>query len=292
MDDQKKVSFRQKNASVCPICAKEFYREELLTGGGRLIAGKLTMELRRNYEESKKFGRINPLIYVLSVCPGCLYASYQKDFTILLESEKEKLRELTAARKNVVKKFFGEISFDDERNLQTGAASYMLAIDCYSFRNKKVAPTFKNAVCSIRAAWLFGDLAKEYPERQYDKISQFFYKKAYIFYTRVLELAQTGDESSDAAGNMGPDTDKNWGYDGILYMMAVLTVKVGGLDADINKRIENFERCKRYLSRLFGIGKTSKNRPGELLDKTKGLYDVINSKLEEWKREAGEKFSE
>ena len=53
-----------------------------------------------------------------------------------------------------------------------------------------------------------------------------------------------------------------------------------------NKRIDNFEQCKRYLSRLFGVGKTSKSRPSELLDMTRDMYDIINEKLELWKQEA------
>ena len=114
-----------------------------------------------------------------------------------------------------------------------------------------------------------------------------FYKKTYNNYLKVLELVQSGGEPSEAAGNMGPDTDKNWGYDGILYIATVLTVKIGSKEPDLKKRIENFERSKRYLSRLFGIGKTSKSRPSELLDMTRDLYEKINELLEEWNQEIG-----
>ncbi len=38
MEDKKKISFRQKKFTVCPVCSFEFYREELFSGGGRLIA--------------------------------------------------------------------------------------------------------------------------------------------------------------------------------------------------------------------------------------------------------------
>ncbi len=281
-EGKKKVSFRHKNITVCPVCSTEFSREELFSGGGRLIAGKLTDELRREYQESKKYGKIYPLAYLVTVCPGCLYAAYPKDFDTPLPEEIIKLKELTPARKSAVNKFFGRLDFNEDRNLRLGAASYMLSVDCYSIRNKKVAPTFKNAVSSIRAAWLFNDLALEIPEKPYKKISVFFYKKAYQFYLKVVDLVQTGGEPVDAAGNMGPDTDKNWGYDGILFITAILTIKIGSKDPDINKRIENFEKSKRYLSRLFGIGKTSKTRPSELLDKTRDLYDKINEMLEKW----------
>ncbi|HOW82304.1 MAG TPA: DUF2225 domain-containing protein [Spirochaetota bacterium] len=292
MEDQKKVTFRQKNQTICPVCSNEFFREEMLTGGGRLIAGALTDELRRKYEASKKFGKIYPLNYQVTVCPICYFAAYPKDFQDLLPDERNKLTEMTGSRKNAMTKFFGHIDFNEDRELKHGAASYMLAVDSYSCRNKNTAPTFKNAVSSIRAAWLFNDLAEETSDETYKKISLFFYKKAYDYYVKVVELVQNGGEPTDAAGNMGPDTDKNWGYEGILYITAVLTMKIGAREKEIGKRIENFERCKRYLSRLFGIGKTSKSKPGELLDKTRDLYDKINEMLEIWKRESGQDSEE
>ncbi len=285
---QKKVSFRQKNPTKCPICGFEHFKEDMLTGGGRLIAGKLTDELRRMYDKNEKWGKIYPLAYYLQVCPNCLYSAYPKDFTDVTSEEAEKLGKTTQARIASVKKFLGNISFKDDRNLALGAASYLLAVDCYSFRRKNVAPTFKNAVCSIRAAWLFGDMAKDMPEKPYEKISNFFYRKAYGFYQEVLELVQTGKEPVEAAGHLGPDTDKNWGYEGILYMVAILTLKVGVKETDITKRIENFEKTKRYLSRLFGSGKSSKNKPGALIDMTRDLYDKMNQMLAEWTTGTGE----
>jgi uncharacterized protein (DUF2225 family) len=62
MDEGKKISFRQKNPTMCPICRNEFYREEMFTGGGRLIVEVLTDELRRIYKESKNTERSIPLL--------------------------------------------------------------------------------------------------------------------------------------------------------------------------------------------------------------------------------------
>lgn len=284
----KRVSFRQKNPIKCPICSYEHNKEEMLTGGGRLIAGKLTDELRRQYEKNQKWGKIYPMAYILTVCPNCLYTAYTKDFNDILPDEIEKIKQTTKARIASLKKFFGNISFENDRDLKLGAASYLLAVDCYSFRRKNIAPTFKNAVSSIRAAWLFGELAEEIPEKPYGKISDFFYKKAYGYYQEVLIYIQDGKEPIDAAGNMGPDTDKNWGYEGILYMIAILTMKIGSREADIVKRIENFEKTKRYLSRLFGSGRSSKSRPSQILDMTRDLYDKMTEMVEQWQTETGE----
>ncbi|MCL2025511.1 MAG: DUF2225 domain-containing protein [Leptospirales bacterium] len=287
--DKKKISFRQKNSTKCPVCSFEFFREELFSGGGRLIAGKLTDELRRKYEDNKKYGKVYPLAYQLTVCPNCLYTAYPKDFMQLDPSESEKLQDMTRARQAAVGKFFDDLDFNNDRDLHLGAASYLLAVECYAVRNKKVAPTFKNAVSSIRAAWLFTDLAEIEPERQYKKISMFFYQKAYQYYVKVLDLIQNGAEPSEAAGNMGPDTDKNWGYDGILYLSSILTLKVGIWEKDIKKRLASFEMSKRYLSRLFGMGKSSKSRPSEILDKTRDVYEKINAMVDEWNQQlAGE----
>ena len=95
MDKELKLSYRQKNPSICPICSFEFHREELFSGGGRLIAGKLTDELRRNFEVSKKFGKVYPLAYLLTVCPSCYYSAYSKDFETPDTGEIDKIRELT-----------------------------------------------------------------------------------------------------------------------------------------------------------------------------------------------------
>jgi len=285
--EEKKITFRQKNATICPVCRNEFFREEMFTGGGRLIADKLTDELRMIYKDNKKYGKVYPLIYLLNVCPNCLFTGYPKDFSTCTDDEIMKLQEMRPARKNAVQKFFGDLDFNEDRNLLMGAASFMLAVDCYSLRKKQVAPTFKKAVSSIRGAWLFSDLAEIYPERPYKKMSLFFYKKAYEFYYKVLELIQNGGEPADAAGNMGPDSDKNWGYEGILYLTAILTVKFGSIEKDPAKRAENFRISKMYLSRLFGMGKSSKSTPSDLIEKTRVLYEKINQMLAEWEGETG-----
>ncbi|RPJ07685.1 MAG: DUF2225 domain-containing protein, partial [Spirochaetaceae bacterium] len=90
-DKIKKITFFQNQKIQCPICGDTFYREELLTGGGRLIAGKLTDELRRLYEPSVKFGEINPLVYPITVCPSCYYAVFADDFLLKEKDIADKL---------------------------------------------------------------------------------------------------------------------------------------------------------------------------------------------------------
>jgi uncharacterized protein (DUF2225 family) len=286
--DKKKVSFREKNATKCPVCAYEFNQEKMLTGGGRLIAGKLTDELRRLYEDNKKVGKIYPLAYLVVVCPRCLYSAYGQDFLTVAPDEIAQIRTASTARIQTLKKFFGDLNFEKDRTLAHAAASYMFAVDVYNLRGKSVAPTFKKAVSSIRAAWLFDDLSKENPAGPYKKISVFFYTKAHAFYDKVIEIFMTGAEPVEAAGSLGPDSDKNWGYEGVLYLYSVLTIRFGIREPDVKKRIENFEKTKRTLSKVFGIGKTSKNKPGALIDMTRDQYDKINELLATWYQEIGQ----
>ena len=284
-EKEKKISFRQKNATRCPVCRSEFFREELFSGSGRLIAGNLTDELRRLYEKNNKFGVIYPLAYQVTVCDKCLYAAYPKDFPTPLPEEIELLQNSAPDRKVAIQKFFGGIDFLQDRNLKLGAASYMLAIDCYAKRTRKIAPTFKSALSAIRAAWLFDDLFKEEPNSPYGKISMYFYKKASIFYNLILEYLQNGTEPSDAAGHMGPDVEKNWGYEGILYLAALLTVKANADEPDKCKRMAAYEMSRKNLSRIFGTGKSSKERPSDMLERTRSLYDQMSASLAEWKAE-------
>ena len=84
-----RISFFAKNKTVCPSCNAEFYREDVRTGRGRLIAGDLANDLRRLYEPSKKYGEVQPLIYTITVCPVCFYAAFPSDFESLPEKAKE-----------------------------------------------------------------------------------------------------------------------------------------------------------------------------------------------------------
>jgi len=285
--DKKKprISFRQKKAIVCPVCGTEFYREEMLTGRGRLIAGKLTDELRRLYEKSPKYGIIYPLAYVLNVCPKCLFTAFPKDFLNLEPDELQKIKGTTLKRLKNLYTLFPNIDFNNDRNLFIGAASYVLCVDCYGLRNRSIAPTVKRAICSIRAAWLLGDLYKVMPEYPYDKLQKFYYKKATLLYADVVELAQTGKEPFDKAVTiLGPDIDKNYGYDGILYVSGILGKKYGeSIFKDPKKLLNFYENVKRSLSRLFGSGKSSRNKPSDLLDMTKDLYEEMGRRIENLK---------
>lgn len=274
-----KTSYYLKTSINCPVCGTEFKKEEMLSGGGRLIAKDITDELRRVYEPSKKAGEIYPLIYPVMVCPECLYAAYNDDFQMVSKDFLSIALSQKVKREHDVKLVFPIIDFRKHRNLFTGTASYILAIGCYSFIGEERAPTFKKAISSLRAAWLFGDLHIKYPDQNYDRLKTVMYKKAIGYYERSIKYAQTGEERIDSVKYFGPDLDKNYGFQGVLYTSSLLLFKYG--EEEDEEEIVKLQNAKRVVSRVFGSGKSSKSKPSYILELSKDLYEKINTKIAE-----------
>lgn len=273
-----RITYFSKNAIECPVCQTKFNREDLLSGGGRLVAGDLTDELRRSYEPTVRFGEVYPLVYIVTVCPSCFYAAYPQDFLGLsdeahggVEAEKEQRIESTRI-------ICDGIDFTESRGLQEGLTSYLLAVMCYTFLDAEVSPTFKKAVSCLRAAWLANDLHGHFPSENYERVALLFYRKARFFYRLTLTREQSGEETLDAAGNHGPDVDKNYGYDGILYLTGLLEFKYGPRKP-AERRLANLEEVKRYISKVFGMGKASRAKPSSILDQSRDLFEQMAAEI-------------
>lgn len=279
-DKAKRITFFLKDPVECPVCQTSFYKEELLSGSGRLIAGNLTEELRRMYEPSKKFGELFPLNYVVTVCPECFYAVYSKDFLFLDEELKASLSAETDKRKESIGLIFQDLDFTQARNIKEGVASFYLAVMCYDYFSKNYAPTIKQGLSCIRAAWLFNDLHRKKPNENYDYLSLIFYRKARFFYSLAIEKEQTGKETMSNMQHLGPDLDKNYGYDGTLYIAGLLEFKYGSKKNE-DKRVEYLNKAKQTIARVHGMGKASKSKPSAILEKVKDLYTKINEELKE-----------
>ncbi len=106
------ISYYSKDQIECPVCGAKFKREEMYSGGGRVIAGDLTEELRRLYEPSAKYGEVYPLIYSMTVCPQCLYTGFTQDFRVIEKPIAERLLEAMNERYSAVKGLFGYIDFN------------------------------------------------------------------------------------------------------------------------------------------------------------------------------------
>jgi uncharacterized protein (DUF2225 family) len=277
-DAGRRVTYFAKDPITCPVCRAELYREDLLTGSGRLIAGELTDELRRLFEPSKKYGEVFPLVYAVTVCPECYYAALQPDFLQLESRSAEAVRSGEEKRKEEVATILPELDFHQPRDLEEGAASYYLAMSCYELFDKSFSPTIKQGLCALRAAWVFDDLHRRNPNENYDYLSLLFYRKARFLYEEAVNREQRGTESLNGLANLGPDMDRNYGYDGVLYVTGLLGYKYGDR-RDSSKRVQGLERARRILARVHGMGKASKAKPSAMLDRVKDLYDQINEEV-------------
>lgn len=293
-NNQKKISYRAKDVTKCPVCGTTHFKEELLSGSGRLIAGKLTQELQRLYEDNKKWGKINPLVYHVQVCPKCLFAAFPKDFNNLNAEEILALKNTAAHRQKVVETFFGKYDMGENRHMVHGAISYMLAVDCYHLRGNQIAPTPKKAVAALRAAWVLDDLYKEANYRPYDKLRDFYYVEAARYYKRVLDTMTSGIEPmEEAAYILGPSLDFNWAFDGVIYLNSYLTRKfIEQMATNPKDKYNIIDSSRRYLSKLYGSGKSSKSRPSIIIDMAKELYDEMGKMMEKYRCEYDPVFAE
>ena len=274
-----KISYWSKNRCHCPVCQNNFEREEMLSGSGRMIAGELTDELHRVFEPSAKYGQIYPVIYSIGACPKCHTALFWSDFEEIQDNNS--LNALLADSKNrkeIVNNMFPYYELTRERNLLDGAAMYYLALLSYEKVDLSYAPTMKRAIISLRLAWICRDLQKIVPEHNYDYAAEVFYRKAQFFYEQTL-INETGRiESIESVSHFGPDTDKNYGYDGIIYLSGLLEFKYGQHE-NLQLRLKKLEDSKKAIARIFGLGKSSKAKPGPLLEVARDLYDKMTAEL-------------
>jgi uncharacterized protein (DUF2225 family) len=275
-----KLSFMSKEEYLCPVCGTSFHREELLSGSGRLIAGELTDELHRLYQPSAKYGDVYPLAYVTTVCPECWFASVEKDFFDLPKAARENAMEDKEKRMADVRCIFPNVDFYEPRNLINGAASLYLAVSCYDYYSKEFSPTIKQGIAALRAGWLLDDMDKKYPGQHFDWVALLFKKKAQFFYSEAMRREQSGKETLSAVNSFGPDTDKNYAYEGALYLSGFLKIKYGARN-DPEQWRASLGEVKRTIAKIFGIGKSSKSKPGPLLEHARNLYDALSKELNE-----------
>ena len=188
-----------------------------------------------------------------------------------IQSDEEK-------RDKAVETIFPHFDVTGNRDLYNGTAMYYLALLTYEKVDIAYAPTLKRAMISLRLGWLCRDLNKVCPNHNYDYVAEVFYRKALFFYQQTLINETTGIERIEGVTNFGPDMDKNYGYDGILYLCSMLEFKYGQRE-DENLRLKKLSEFKSAIARLFGLGKSSKEKPGPLLEVAKNLYDDMSKEL-------------
>lgn len=274
------LTYRTKEATTCPICGKKFCVEKLTSGGGRLVSKDLTPELRRTYVPTEKYGEVFPAVYTVVVCPLCLFATYSPDFNKIKQDEIYKIKSTQNDRSMMVKDLFSDVDFLGLRRLPEGVASYLLAISCYDQLGPDKTPSIRQGMSALRAAWLLGDLHARFPNDNYDYLAKILYRKASFFYRTAVQMELDCKERISEAPGTGPDTDKNYGFDGILYLYAYLEFAYGPKN-DSARRLAQVKRAKNFCGRIFGMGRSNKEKPAVLLDRARDLYDELSSWIRE-----------
>ncbi len=277
-EKDRKVTFYAKEATRCPVCDASFKREELFSG--RVNADEMTDELHRTYKPLHAFGDVHPLVYELDVCPSCFYSAFRLDFLPAGTKFASDLRERIDSRIEEVQKIFSPLDYQEPRGILEGAASYYLALMCYELFSKEFAPTIKCAISAVRAAWLCHDLHSNASNENWDYVAGLLYRKARFYYRAAIEHEQNGSEPYSILRLLGPDTDKNYGHEGVLYMAAILELKYGPTD-NTEIRRERLKAAKISVARMFGFGKKNKSKPGPLLEKARDLYERLKHELQE-----------
>jgi len=121
---------------------------------------------------------------------------------------------------------------------------------------------------------------KKTPGQHYDWMAVLFKKKAMFLYDEAMKKEVSGKETLSGLKIFGPDTDKNYSYEGALYLAALLKYKYAYRDNPA-VRAELLGEAKRTIAKIFGIGKSSKSKPGPLLEHARRLYDNLAKELNE-----------
>jgi uncharacterized protein (DUF2225 family) len=203
-----------------------------------------------------------------------------KDFAAFPAKMKENARMDKNRRIEETLMVFPQVSFKKPRGLVNGAASHYLAARCYDYYSKEFSPTIKQGIACLRTAWLLDDIHIKYPDQHFDWLAVLFKKKAQFFYAEALRKEQGGKETLSGLKAFGPDTDKNYSYEGALYLTGLLRFRYGS-QGSAEERKEALGEVKRTIARIFGLGKSSKSKPGPLLEHARNLYDNINKELNE-----------
>ena len=257
------------------------------SGQGRLSSLFLRRDLRRMYKFSKKFGVYFPLVYNAIVCPECLFASLVEDFEKpeLYIPDELKSKENINLRKEQAKIFLPDINanFTKPRDLKHGMLSFYLSANCYNYCKASGYGEGKKGISLIRGAWCASDLNDQYKDEGYDEISVQFRFRAWKCYTNALKEAYKTKSKFAEIQNYGPDLDTNYGFNGFIYVQAYLTFLF------LNTYSSNVEKYKKTmgiqnsLSKVFGFGKSSKNKPTPLLDTARDLYEEARARINKLK---------
>ena len=79
--------------------------------------------------------------------------------------------------------------------------------------------------------------------------------------------------------------DNNYGFDGIFYLASILQFKYGQT-ANRDNRIKMLKFARLSISRIVGLGKSSREKPSPFLDMGREIHAKITAELKELESES------
>ena len=281
------VSFFQKEKTVCPVCNEKFHIETMYSGRGRVNTGDTLYDLRKLYLPTEKYGLFNPLIYYVIVCPRCFYATVPEDFNAIVDNGQiiYQCKNATKERKEFIINIFGKLpDFYRNRDHYLGGISFILSLLTYTLFNNNFSVNIKKAAMSLRTSWFIYDLCSEEDKSEgerekYRSIYYYFRYLAWSFYDQFLLETQINVKSIENSKRMGPDVDKDYGFNGAVYLSALLGYENKEFCQDQNYLIKRFKEYRQMLNTLITKGK--KNLPIQFLEMNKALLKTIHVFIKE-----------
>ncbi len=75
---------------------------------------------------------------------------------------------------------------------------------------------------------------------------------------------------------LGPDTDKNWSFEGLIYLSSYLRYKcLQYRQTDRKEKIQSLTIARANVSRLHDYGRASHSRPALLVEFSRSLFDKL-----------------
>ncbi len=141
-----------KRKTVCPVC-----RSHLTSSS---VSKRKLHTVTREADGYIRYREVNPYLYEIWVCPKCLYAAREEDFSAPEQSceLREKITRMRVGRRRMV----GDLEFGQERSLKHGVASFLLAASCY--RNYKERDYLGDLF--LRSSWLCHELEDKQSEKE------------------------------------------------------------------------------------------------------------------------------
>ncbi len=247
VNNEKSIGEEKKEASeedfifeksyTCPVCDFEFKSKMVRTGKVRL--GGADSDLR------PKYIGVDSLKYDAIMCPHCGYTALNRYFNFIMASQAKKIKEKISSKFQTPESE-GEIYSYDEAIMR-----YKMALLNTVIKNGKSS---ERAYTCLKLAWLYRGKREELIKGEHNK----------------EEIAELFSQEKELLTNA---------YDGFVTAFSKEDFPMCGMDkntllyllAELARRIDRKDECKRYLSRVL----TARDANSRIKEKAKDLKEKL-----------------